>query len=166
MDRNQVRWAILKITALVLLGTTWVFWSFIYATRPEDPSPTNPLEGLMRLPASLPAHLASAASKPNTVVDMNTVDLPCWDLNDRVEKDTSSRWMRLTGKACQVDGATAETVTVRNLSNGYVATVFGLEKNLLTTDYIPLQAGKNEIMIRLASGPGVALESQFTFWRK
>lgn len=163
MDRNQVRYALLKITALVLLGTTWVFWSFVYSTRPEQASNANPLEALIRLPASLPEQLAPT-TKVLPPIDMNVLAVPCWDMKDGAQRDTGARWIRLTGKACHVDG-NAENVSVRNLSNGYAATVFAAA-DAMTTDFIPLQNGKNDILIRFDSSPGVSVESKFTFSRQ
>lgn len=162
MDRNQVRLALLKITALVLLGTTWVFWSFVYATRPEQTASANPLEALIRLPASLPAVVAPT-TKTLPPIEMNVTALSCWDMKDAAERETGARWIRLTGKACQIDG-NSENVTVKNMANGYAATVFPLS-GALTTDFIPLQMGKNDIMIRFESSPGVAVESRFTIRR-
>jgi len=164
MDRHQVRFALLKITILVLLGTTWVFWSFVYASRPEQAQTENTLDALIRLPASLPAQFAPT-TKTLPPIDMNVMKVPCWDMQDLAVKDTDARWIRLTGKACQLKEA-SENVTVRNLSNGHVATVFTSKGEALTTDFIPLQIGKNEIMIRFESGPGVSLESHFTFLRE
>lgn len=163
MDRNQVRYALLKITALVLLGTTWVFWSFVYATRPEQASNANPLEALIRLPASLPA-VVQPSTKVLPPIDMRVMTVSCWDMKDAAPHVTDARWVRLTGKACQMAGG-SDNVTVRNLSNGYTSTVFD-SAGALTTDFIPLQIGKNDILIRIESAPGVAVESQFIFSRQ
>lgn len=171
MDRQQVRFALLKITALVLLGTTWVFWSFVYATRPDVNEQRTLVEApaevlvdtLIRLPASLPAHL-QPTTRTLAPVEMNVVPLNCWDIRDLAERPTRARLMRLTGKACGVAG-TADNVTVKNISNGYAATVFEGSVGL-TTDFIPLESGKNEILIKIESEPGVTLENQFIFTRE
>lgn len=174
MDRNQVRVALLKITVCVLCATTWIFSSFIFASRPERADrhyASNAFADLVRLPASLPAALPEMVPafapqvKTAAPVQMNVFTLPCWDKKDALIKDTSARWVRLTGKACQLAPAEG-TVTVRNLSNGYMATVFDAQPGDMTTDFIPLQSGKNDILIRFESEPGVALESQFTFMRE
>lgn len=173
MDRKQVRLALLKITTCVLLATTWVFWSFVFATRPEkSDAPADTLTNLVRLPASLPSALAEplvpvfgAGPRATPVIEMGVVALPCWDRKDAMVKDTSARWIRLTGRACEkASGRSA--VSVRNLSNGYTATVFDARAGDLTTDFIPLQTGKNDILVRFEAEPGVHLESQFTFLRE
>lgn len=165
MDRHQVRYALLKITALVLLGSTWVFWSFVYATRPEQVAPKNPLDALIRLPASLPAQLVAPAVKVMKPVEMEVMKVACWDVQDAAERGTDARWIRLTGRACQSDYG-VDKISLRNVSNGYVATIFDDEKGLLTTDYIPLQMGKNDLVIRFESGPGVSSEQSVTLVRK
>ena len=164
MDRHQVRLALLKITTVVLFGTTWVFWSFVSASRPAEAQNKNTLDALIRLPASLPAQFAPV-TKTLPPIEMDVMRVPCWDLQDAAVKSTDARWVRLTGRACQSENA-GEQVTVRNLSNGYVATVFTANPEVLTTDFIPLQMGHNDIQIRIESGPGVTVESRFTFSRE
>lgn len=161
MDRSQVRAAFLKLMIAVLTGTTWVFWSFIFSTRPEQPDPDT-FTALVRLPASLPAGLSNAVPifsspiKPEPI-RMDVVNLECWDKTDIQPVQTGSRWLRLNGRNCQTD-ASADTVDVRNLSNGYSATVFP-QQGRMTTDFIPLVEGENEIQIRFDQGAGVAFEN-------
>jgi hypothetical protein len=171
MDRHQVRLALLKITFMVLCGSTWVFWSFVFASRPEHPG-QDALSTLVRLPASLPNRLPEtlpsvfAAPKIAEPIAMDVIVLPCWDKQDTMIKSTSARWLRLTGKSCFQLPSNGEDIMVRNLSNGYMATVFAPVAGNLTTDFIPLQPGRNEIQIRFETEPGVLFESQFTFVRQ
>ncbi|MBX3020820.1 MAG: hypothetical protein KF799_04025 [Bdellovibrionales bacterium] len=170
MDLHQVRWALLKISVLVLAGTTWVFSGFILESRPEEDAAADPISQLVRLPASLPSQLPQKiekipevfgpAAKPPEPVKMDVVRLPCWDRQIGSEQKVEARWVRLVGKACQSDFG-VESVTVRNQANGYMGTVFEPgESSSLTTDYIPLESGKNEIVIRFEPEPGVKLETQ------
>jgi hypothetical protein len=180
MDRNQARFALLKIALVVLAGMSWISASFVLSTRPEDS--VDPLSTLVRLPASLPAqipgissipalqqrlpHLAPTPSLMESVV-MDVIKVPCWDKNSGNMHSTTARWVRLTGKPCESEGeAPAEAVLVRNMTNGYVATVFATQGSTLTTDYIPLKSGKNDILIRFTPSAGVAVESQFSFVRE
>ena len=161
----------LKIAVVALLGSTWVFWSFIFATRPEDVD-ADTLTALVRLPASLPSQLPEnlpgvfALAKVNDPIEMGEIQLACWDKGDEADQETTLRWIRLTGQPCGPAGGASEVVSVRNLTTGYSATVFALQARSLTTDFIPLQAGKNNILIRFEQGPGVALEQQFSFYRE
>jgi hypothetical protein len=175
MDRNQVRLSLLKITVVVLLGSTWVFWSFIMATKPTSRTVSNvdtagnPFETLVRLPASIPGQLLAspqdnAAAIPK--VRMEVLRVPCWDKQKAEIEGTSAKWLRLTGRACQTESVDAKSVTVRNLSNGYVATVFTGADQDFTTDFIPMQAGKNDIQIRIETAPGAQIESHFTLMKR
>lgn len=161
----------LKIAFIVLLGTTWVFWSFIFSTRPEDVD-ADTLTALVRLPASIPSQLPEAlpgvfaAPKIADPIHMGEIKVPCWDASNESEQETHLRWVRLTGKPCGSAGSGNDVISVRNLTTGYSATVFPLQARSLTTDFIPLQAGRNNILIRFEQGPGVALEQQLSFYRE
>lgn len=182
MDLYQLRWALLKIMAVAVIGSSWVFWSFIFETRPpEESNGGNALSSLVRLPASLPTQLPerlpgvfSAPVKAQEPVRMDVVRVPCWD-RAAAPRDVGlgSRWVRLVGRTCEEtpaeaeDGASAGSrrITVRNLSNGYIATVFDAQKGLMTTDFIPLENGRNEILIRFDHGAEVAVENRFVLSR-
>jgi hypothetical protein len=170
MDQQQVRWALFKISVVALAGCSWIFTSFVFATRPEEQliagEPGDALVSLVRLPASLPAvpaqlpKLLVPDAKPFEPIQMNVLKLPCWDTGAMKEQAVNARWVRLTGRACQTSVG-AEAIEIRNESNGYTGTVFTAQQNLLTTDFIPLQKGANEIVVRIGEADGVALENRF-----
>ncbi len=170
MDRNQVRLALLKISFAGFVAMSWLFSSFIWESRPQEQG-NDALSSLVRLPASLPAQLPIVPSllapttKPLPAIRMDALAIACWDKQDNRGRSTDSRWVRLTGKPCQ-SPPSADTVRVQNLSNGYMATVFSQTSAELTTDYIPLETGANEILIRFETEPGVQLESKFTLVRE
>jgi hypothetical protein len=153
----------------MLAITTWVSTSFIFATRPEVYS-SGTLNTLVRLPASLPKQLPSqlpgvfVAPRINEPIEMNVVRVPCWDQANPDVSPISARWIRLTGTFCK-NKVGSGIMSVRNLTTGYAATVFPLQGKNLTTDFIPLKAGKNEILIRLEPSKGVAFESRLAFQR-
>lgn len=162
MDRNQVRVALLKILLMVLCGSTWLFWSFIFSTRPEQIN-EDTLSSLVRLPASLPVQLVTPTTKTLPPIEMSAVMVPCWDSPQTEAQATSARWVRLVGRSCKSTGQ----VWVENKSNGYVATVFDQQLGAkLTTDYIPLNQGHNEIIIRFEPEPGVQVENRFTLLKQ
>jgi hypothetical protein len=151
-----------------------VFWSFILASRPEE-AEADPIMNLVRLPASLPGSLPAqipgmnAAVKPMDPIEMDVMKVPCWDKSG-LEESTGAKWVRLTGRDCWGD-AGSDGVTVRNLSNGFSATVFPTQGRAgLTTDFIPLEMGKNSLEIRFnpvqkgAEGP--QRDSQINFVRE
>jgi hypothetical protein len=169
MDLHQVRWALLKISVVVLAAVSWVFCSFVFASRPtetEASQSAGALTSLVRLPASLPAELPTKmfkkAPKVQEPIRMDVVQLPCWEAKDLTTPSKGSRWVRLIGRLCQ--NADAE-VTVRNLSNGYLATVFEARPGVLTTDFIPLENGSNEIQIRWMQESGAYSENKVLLTR-
>lgn len=173
MDLHQARLALLKLTCLVLVGTSWLFSGFLLESRPEpeDLVDADPLNALVRLPASLPAQLPAKIpgvfgpeNKPAEPVRMDVMSVPCWDKTGRAPQKTDSRWIRLTGRPCQSD-ASADAVTVTNLANGYTGTVFNATPSSLTTDYIPLESGENELLVRIQTGQGEPVETRITFNR-
>ncbi len=171
MDQHQVRWALLKISFVALMGSSWIFTSFIFGTQPTDSTDEiesdDALVSLVRIPASLPGQLPGqlpkllmAQTQPMEPIRMDVVKLPCWDLPEVAEQPISSRWVRLTGRPCQ-SGALPESIEVNNLANGYSGTVFATQKDAMTTDFIPLEEGNNEIMVRIGQADGVAFENRF-----
>lgn len=171
MDQQQVRWALLKISLTALAGMTWIFSGFVFESRPEvagveAPAPLTPIDSLatlVRLPASLPPRVFAPgpALAGTAAIRMETVKLGCWDLGDASEMATSARWVRLTGRPCQTDSS-ADSIRIQNLTNGYQGTVFTSQRDLMTSDFIPLQEGANSIQITIDHTEGVRLESRFT----
>lgn len=166
MDRLQMQAALLKITLVVLVGTSWLFVGFLFDSRPEVKT-MDALTTLVRLPASLPSSLPEnvfSASRPVDPIRMDVFELPCWDKTSSQPQSVSSRWIRLRGIPCEADKNTAK-IFVKNLSNGYEATVFSSKGDALTTDFIPLQEGKNQIEIKVEGAPGAIVENRFEFNR-
>lgn len=169
MDRQQIPVALLKISLAAVCASTWIFVSFIFETRPEEvvvEPEINPLTTLVRLPASLPTQLPAQLPKilgagPRALdpIRMDVLKMDCWDRTEPKERAVTARWVRLTGKACQGDPA-AESIRVLNQSNGYEGTVFSGETKQLTTDFIPLQSGANNIIVRISQADGVVFENQ------
>lgn len=163
MDLYRLRLSLLKIAIPVLLGTTWMFFAFVMETKPAG-QPVGTIDRLARLPASistgqLPLGPKSKASEP---VRMDTVELPCWDQGTSAERAVTARWVRLVGRTCKAGGT---VVSVKNLANANVGTVLPEAKGQLTTDYMPLESGRNEILFTIESAPGVILESRLTLVR-
>lgn len=176
MDRSQVRWALLKISLVALGAMTWVSAGFVLETRPDavlvamnDRNSVSPHEDalatLVRLPASLPAVPAQIFAPTARTIDpiqMEVVKLSCWDMGEMQPQSVDARWVRFTGRPCQSD-STPENIEVINTTNGYVGTVFAAQRDLMTTDFIPLQEGPNEILMKLGHEGGVIFENRFTF---
>ena len=174
MDRPKLRLALLKILILILGLSSWVSTSYVLATRPEAPESAmeidpllDPLQTIVRLPASLPDQLAPAP-RQIAPIGMETIRVNCWESESLEQRDISARWLRLVGRTCQGGAVSESAVEVKNLTNGYAGTVFAadVDKNLLTTDFIPLQEGSNEIVVSVSTQDGVVLENRLVFTRK
>ena len=77
---------------------------------------------------------------------------------------SEARWVRLSGETC-LNEFKPDSIRVKNLTNGYVATTFRPENGQLTTDYIPLESGKNDLLVRFEQGNGVHSENHITVTR-
>lgn len=163
MDLHRSRLSLLKIALPVLLGTTWMFVAFVMETRPSGPS-ASAIDRLARLPASISSGQLPLGPKPKIAepVRMDTVELPCWDQIATGDRAVTARWVRLVGRNCKAGGT---VVSVKNLANANVGTVLPEAKGQFTTDYMPLESGRNEILFTIESAPGVILESRLTLVR-
>lgn len=163
----------LKVSLIALAVSTWVFWSFVFATRPEEVKgvavgSVDSLESLVRLPASLPSQIPGmqgAATRANDPIAMDVVNIPCWEKTEAAAYETSARWVRLIGRNC-ASAIPIDSVSVRNLSNGYVATIFPTENRNMTTDFIPLQSGTNDIQIQFDQGADAPVQTQLKLQRQ
>ena len=162
MDLHQQRASLLKIAIPVLLGSTWMFFAFVMDTRPAANRPTGAIDRLARLPASLSAGEPLVPAKVLEAPRMDVVRLPCWDQSAVKEMAVSARWVRVVGRNCNSEGA---TVSVRNLANANVATVLPEAKGQITTDFIPIESGRNDILFTFESAPGKILERRVTLIR-
>ena len=107
--------------------------------------------------------LASTKHVAREPARMNVVNLPCWDRDVGGPQTIGARYVRLTGKACGV-GRAASAFTVHNLTNGFEATVF-TSGGGLTTDYIPLADGGNDVVIAFAQGADAHVERKLRLTR-
>lgn len=162
MDLHRLRFALLKIAIPVLLGTTWMFFAFIMDTRPAERS-VGTMDRIARLPASLSSGRLPLATPPKVAepVRMDVLRLPCWDKPATGDVPLTARWVRVVGRAC----GRGEATEVRNLTNGSVATVLPLDRGQATTDYIPLESGRNELLFTFKGEPGVKVENRLTIVR-
>ena len=88
--------------------------------------------------------IASSSSQP-----FLTLNLSC---ENNTQQETSANKIRLTGKLCGVSPQTLSEkgvrATIANSTNQFIATVFThLPSGAYSTDYIPLNTGRNEIHI-------------------
>lgn len=74
--------------------------------------------------------------------------------------------VRLRGKTCLPSSkARLTTAQVRNMTNGFVATVFTPDDTRFSTDYINLKDGQNQIMIEMSFSDGTNFARKLMFSR-
>jgi hypothetical protein len=104
-------------------------------------------------PAALIPMTANPVSEGRSLASVSQ-NLMTWDIkcDKSLEKDTSSNKIRLNGILCGSDPALGATKLLKaniiNSANQYNATVFSdVNENKFSTDYIPLETGKNAIRV-------------------
>lgn len=181
MDQHQLRVALLKVSVVLVLVSSWMLGGFVLESRPRPGtevgnSEPGPLNSLVRLPASLPSQLpaslpavfASGDARMAEPIRMYAVKIGCWERAGRPTIEAGARWVRLIGKTCQstvLSPAPTASLQITNVTNGYAATVFDGESGQFTTDFIPLERGRNEVRIKLDPEPNVTFESRFIITR-
>jgi len=93
---------------------------------------------------------------------VGSVDLNCTQAPG-TEQQTSAEKIRMTGALCGHTGAKLLKTQILNTSNRYSATVFSDEANKkFSTDYIPLNTGKNILNIEFQYSDGKTFSSAVT----
>ena len=74
--------------------------------------------------------------------------------------------VRLSGRLCTKKKEMIETSEIRNVTNGFSATVFpGTQRDSFTTDYITLSSGENHIRIQHILKSGGKIDRDFVIVR-
>ncbi len=184
MDRRQLQWSLLKLTFLVVGLSTWALTAFVLSTRPGSQgaevsegalrvtAAADALNTLVRLPASLPTSLpkaipglATGTRQKGPVVEMKSLMIPCWDVQDRAVREIDARWVRFTGRTCKGDGDMAKVALV-NSRNQYSATLLKGSSSRWTSDYILLEEGENEIVIQVKDDKAGFIENRYKIVRQ
>ncbi|MCM2322193.1 MAG: hypothetical protein NDJ90_02920 [Oligoflexia bacterium] len=132
----------------IFLVVTMVFANSIYRLFYDSPGfQTSALVAMESSPISEGRSPASV-SQPSFA----NIELRCEALN---EQDATAGKVRLTGGLCGLDAETGADklvkTTVTNTANKFTATVFmDVNAGKFSTDYIPLNSGKNPIRLEFA----------------
>lgn len=165
MDRLAAQALYFKIVFGVLGALTYAFVASVLSFKPET-EPKDIITSMVRLPAAIPAALPlpdvnlpifSPTVRVQEPIKIETLAVSCWDSSQGQTLNTSARYVRLTGRGCS-ENLKNDSWQVSNSSNGFSATVFAPGQRQLTTDYIPLAAGKNEIHFAVLDADGVRHE--------
>jgi hypothetical protein len=115
-----------------------------------------------RAPASISPQFSALTidDKGSQAIDFT---LPC-EGGGRFSKNVLQ--VRLSGSLCTKKKEIIETSEIRNVTNGFSATVFpGAQQDTFTTDYITLANGENHIRIQHILKSGGKVERDFVIIR-
>lgn len=131
-------------TIILLLG----FFTVIDLTNYQSDHQSLLNKENVRSPASL-TKISDILS--NTVISksvLSTLDLNCLRSKKPANLISQSAQLRLIGKFCNLKAQDEiEKIYITNTRNGFQATLFELDQNSFSTDYVFLEEGKNSIVI-------------------
>ena len=116
------------------------------------PTPEAQADSLSsREPASFTAATHSVEKLVKEHERMATLQLNCATAQTSNPWQVTAPLVRLSGRGCVIN---AENTAVTNNTNGRVATVFPLEQDGFTTDYMDLSLGENNVLITTQNADG------------
>lgn len=146
----------------IFLAVTTVFVNSVYKLFYESPNfKATALTKMEGNPTSEGRVLASSAQNSQSFLNL---DLKCEAQSDQ---ETLASKVRLSGTLCgtdvQTDGGKLMKTLVSNTSNKFNATVFtDVNAGKYSTDYIPLNSGKNLIHIEFTYRDGKVVGQDFS----
>lgn len=142
----------LTLTFLLVAGLSWPVANNLFFSQPTKPvqklkaSASTPVAVAGRGPANI-------ATSPTAAPALNFAKSLTADIGCKTEQslgEVLGHHVRLTGSLCLQD----ETLTVKNLTNGYTASLIFFKKKGFTTDFIDLSEGVNDIEITRVNSAG------------
>lgn len=161
IQRQMILWTF----GLVLVFGVGVGLSLLQP--PSTLAKIQPKTSSERQPASIPP---LAAEVPNHIVvdpgaQVSDFNVTCEATSESNFAETVQQ-VRLRGRTCLPNSkARLKSAQVRNLSNGFVATVFTPDDSRFSTDYINLKAGLNQIVVDMDFSDGSKLARKLLFSR-
>ena len=148
---------------LLVITTTLVhsIYSLFYSQTGFHPQTLTPMSSNPISEGRMPA--SASRSLNGVTLSLSTFDFQC---NKPLDKDTSSTKIRLTGVLCGLPTDTGtlkiKKAVILNTTNQFNATVFsdGIQKKF-STDYIPLNPGKNQIHVEFVYQSGEKTVHEF-----
>lgn len=104
-----------------------------------------------RVPAGFSASPGSIEKLVKEHERMATLQLNCQTADSSNPWQVTASLVRLSGRGCVKKGASADVI---NHTNGRVATIFPLEEDGFTTDYMDLSVGENNVSITMKAEDG------------
>jgi hypothetical protein len=163
---NPVELAIFSVVCLILINSIYnlVYDRESFRATSLTPMVANPVSEAGRAPAATVAGAAPAVGQHASFLNL---DLKC---DGAADHETGAGKVRLTGSLCGInpgDGATLAKTSVVNGANRFTATVFtDVNAGKYSTDYIPLNTGKNPIHLEFSYRGGKVVSQDITVTRE
>ena len=162
MNEDEI-WGLCKLTLALVL----VLGAGVYATNGR---PSHRIKREMqrlkdeRAPASLLKVTSSTLSRiqqhsPN----ISTVDLECIGEKKVIRLNSESELMRLVGQNCK---SLKGELAIKNITNGFEASVFQRAKSKFSSDYLSLNKGTNAIQVSFLNDGKEQLAAELVVTRK
>lgn len=150
---------------VVILGV----WIWAAATQPDPTilrvrTTINP-KGEVQAGKSRVVQTREPASK--SPMNVETYDLGCLKKSPhKLAVESFANQVRIKARFCDGQNANLEASSVINKTNGYDGSLFRLEGSGVTTDYLTLTEGVNQIFLDLAADAGGSAFTEITISRK
>lgn len=130
---------------------------FLFNSVTSQPQASELVRSPERRPASLPSHeyqietSALTHSKSDLSGGLQTLTLECQSRRKLEKIPTKAQHLRLRMLSCGSGGQEFDIkrAKVVNQTNGYQATLFAINNDGFTSDYISLSEGENKILVEL-----------------
>lgn len=173
---KKVTHSVISITAaLVALLGGWIVISAV-TSEPETryvlpPQAGGSITNASRAPQSIGvgAMLGLRQSNIETSQELKveTFNLGCINRqNAGVTLNSVAKQVRIKAKFCDGKTSASNESSIVNRTNGYVATLFNLERGEFTSDYISLAEGQNQIIFQISDEQGSRSTADVTIFRR
>jgi hypothetical protein len=166
---RQLATGILTFTTVLVLILGFWLWGSVFA-RPsrtlakiDSRVGKNKVQSVRHPAAVSPAIMAQPLSA--TPAKIETMALECLKDGQNVFKTTTARQLRLKMDLCHGRAANLEKSNVLNRSNGFEATLFQMEQGHVSSDYINLVDGENQIAMKFIDDKGRSISTTITVSR-
>jgi hypothetical protein len=130
------------------------------ASRDRQPAKINQ----QRSPASILKVSPTSLNKLNqTVPSISTLDLECLGQQKVIRLNSEAQQMRLIGKNCKSHEG---ELIVRNITNGFEASIFKRGQRKFSSDYLALNKGTNAIHVSYLNNGVENLVAELVVTRK
>lgn len=160
--------------AMVFLVGAWVLVSaFSSVPTPEfgsrrnsriiaDANQTGQRNPSSIMPAELPLKINKSIPSP---VSNETLVLGCLRDGMKIEMKSAAKRVRLKARFCDGLVTALDESSIVNRANGFEATLFNLENGGLSSDYISLASGPNQLLFQIANSNGDHVVGEVTVLR-